>query len=431
MNITELSCFIGGNMDTYIINGGKCLEGEIKVQGSKNASLPIIAATVLNGKYNIIKNCPNITDVVTMQKILTLLGCKVKYHDNILEVDSSTFSNDEIEEELMKEMRSSVILMGAILGRNKRVILTHPGGCEIGARPIDLHLKGLKKLGINIIEKHGLIICEATELIGADVNLDFPSVGATENIMLAAVKAKGRTVIRNVAREPEIIELQKFLNSMGAKIKGAGSSIIRIDGVDELNGSEYEVEPDRIVAGTYLCAGAITGGNLLLKDVKIEEISPIIYKLKETGCKIKSINNKDIEIFAPKKLKPIDTIKTLPYPGFPTDMQSQFTAMLSVADGTSVVTENIFENRYKYVSELYKMGANITIEGRTAIIKGVQNLMGAEVIAKDLRGGAALVLAGLKAEGYTNISQINFIERGYEDFVENLKRVGADIRIKS
>jgi UDP-N-acetylglucosamine 1-carboxyvinyltransferase len=324
-------------------------------------------------------------------------------------------------------MRSSIVLMGPILARHGRVVLSYPGGCEIGSRPIDLHLEGLRRLGANIIEKHGYIICEAYRLKGAEINLDFPSVGATENIMLAATLADGVTTIRNAAREPEIVELQNFLNSAGAQIKGAGSSSINIKGVSYLHDCEYKVKADRIVAGTYLCAAAITGGMIVIKDIVMENIKAIVHKLQETGCELKISGKNELYLKAPKRLNAIKTIKTLPYPGFPTDMQSLMVTVLSIASGTSIVIENIFENRYKYISELTKMGAEITIEGKTAIVKGVDKLTGAMVEAKELRGGASLVLAGLAAEGYTNISGVKYIERGYENFVENLNSLGAEI----
>jgi len=304
---------------------------------------------------------------------------------------------------------------------------SHPGGCEIGSRPIDLHIEGLKRLGASITEKHGYIICEASKLKGAEISLDFPSVGATENIMLAATLAEGVTIIRNAAREPEIIELQEFLKLCGAKVKGAGSGTIKIKGVPSLHEAEYSVKADRIVAGTYLCAAAMNDGNILLKNVVIENIRAIIHKLQETGCECRIVNKNQIFLKAPKKLNAIKSIKTLPYPGFPTDMQSQMVTLLSIANGTSIVVENIFENRYKYISELTKMGAEITIEGRTAIVKGVPKLTGAAVEAKELRGGASLVLAGLVAEGYTQISGIKYIERGYEKLIENLNILGAKI----
>ena len=327
----------------------------------------------------------------------------------------------------MKEIRSSIVFMGPMLAKHKRVVLTYPGGCEIGARPIDLHLSGLIQLGARINETHGYIVCETDKLKGNEIDLDFPSVGATENIMLAAVLAEGSTIIRNAAREPEIIDLQNFLNKAGAKIEGAGSNVIKISGVKALHDVEYTITGDRIVAGTYLCGAAITGGELLVKGVIPEYIRSTLHKLKESGCQIKIYNKEDILLKAPERLRAINTIKTMPFPGFPTDMQSQMVTMLSLAQGTSIVIENIFENRYKYISEWTKMGAKITIEGKTAVIKGVKKLMGATVEAKELRGGASLVLAGLAAEGETKINGIHYIERGYENFVDNLQGIGAKI----
>jgi len=414
-------------MDTYKITGGEKILGEIEVQGSKNSALPIIASSVLINGVSIIENVPNIRDALIMQDILRKLGCKVEYKDNVLMVDSTRCDQDEISPELMREMRSSIILMGAILARHGRVILSYPGGCEIGSRPIDLHLEGLKKLGAKIREKHGYIVCEAKRLVGCEINLDFPSVGATENIMLAATLAEGTTIIRNAAREPEIIELQTFLNKSGAIIIGAGTSTIKVIGVKELEDVKYRVKADRIVAGTYLCAAAMTKGEIVLNNIVIENILPIIHKLQETNCEVKEISNSSIYLKAPEKLKAVNTIKTMPYPGFPTDMQSQMVTLLATAEGTSIVVENIFENRYKYISELTKMGAEITIEGKIAIVKGVKKLTGAMVEAKELRGGASLVLAGLVAEGYTSVSGVKYIERGYENFVETLNLLGAKI----
>jgi len=414
-------------MDTYLINGGNKLFGEILLQGSKNASLPIIAATLLIDGVAIISRCPMISDTLAMKELLMALGCDVTRENGIFRVDSRTCNKDEIPEELMKEIRSSIVLMGPMLARHGRVKLTHPGGCEIGARPIDLHLNGLRQLGANIIERHGYIICEAKKLIGAEIDLDFPSVGATENIMLAATLAEGVTVIRNVAREPEIIELQNFLNKAGAKIEGAGSNVIKIKGVEKLYDVSYEVSGDRIVAGTYLCAAAITKGEVTIKGIIPEFLRSTLHKLRETGCSIKIFNKENISIKAPEKLKAVN-IKTLPFPGFPTDMQSQMVTILTLAQGTSIIMENIFENRFKYISELTKMGAQITVEGKTAIVTGVESITGASVESKELRGGASLVLAGLAAEGLTKVTGIHYIERGYENFIENLTMIGADIK---
>ncbi len=414
-------------MDTYLITGGNRLSGEIDLQGSKNSSLPIIAASVLIDGTVTIFRCPKISDTLAMQELLRLLGCKVTEENENLIINSTTCDKDEIPEDLMKEIRSSIVFMGPMLAKHKRVVLTYPGGCEIGARPIDLHLSGLKQLGANIIESHGYIICEADRLVGNEIDLDFPSVGATENIMLAAVLAKGVTIIRNAAREPEIIDLQNFLNKAGAKVIGAGSNVIKINGVEKLHDVEFEIPGDRIVAGTYLCGAAITNGELMIKGVIPEYLRSTLHKLREAGCQMKIYNKEDIWIKAPERLKSVNTIKTMPFPGFPTDMQSQLVTMLTLAQGTSIVIENIFENRYKYVSELTKMGAQITIEGKMAVIKGVKKLMGATVEARELRGGASLVLAGLAAEGRTKVNGIHYIERGYENFVENLQGIGAFI----
>ena len=382
-------------MKSYIIEGGKRLEGEVKVSGSKNASLPIIASCILN--QNIIKlyNVPNIHDTQITLKILKFLGCKVKKNSNKIEINSKSISKIEIPEELMREMRSTVILAGAILARFKEVIFSYPGGCDIGARPIDLHLKAFQKLGIQVEEASGFIHCKTEKIVGADINLDFPSVGATENIILASIYADGITTISNAAMEPEIEDLAKCLNKMGAKIEGAGTNYIKITGVKKLKSISYSVMPDRIEAGTLLCAGAITGGTVKLLNVCADNLTPVIDKLEEAGYKIE-VCNKEILLQAPKRLKPIQ-IKTMPYPGFPTDLQPIFGGMVVVAKGTSIIVENIFENRYKYMTELQRMGAKITIEGKMAVIKGVRKLSGASVNSADLRGGAALVLARISS----------------------------------
>jgi len=412
-------------LERYIIEGGNRLEGEIHISGSKNAALPIIAATILNGGKSILENCPNIHDVEMMFRILKELGADVKKNGKEIIIDTSNISKTEISAELMREMRSSVIIAGALIGRFKKCTFTYPGGCEIGARPINMHIDGFKQLGVDVIEERGYIDCIAKNLKATDITLDFPSVGATENIMLASCLAEGTTYIRNVAREPEIKDLQDFLNNMGANIKGAGSNTIVVTGVKKLNDVRHRVISDRIEAGTYLCMVAATKGSAELKNVNPEHLSAIIHKLKRMGVKIKTTTN-NISINANNKIQ-ATTIKTNPYPGFPTDMQSQIASLLTTAKGTSIIVENIFENRYKYVNELIRMGANINIEGKTAIIQGVQKLYGADVETKDLRGGAALVLAGLAAEGTTTVSGINFLERGYENLIEKLSIIGAKI----
>jgi len=415
-------------MKKYIVEGGKRLEGTTYVSGSKNASLPIIAATILNGGINKLYNVPNIHDTQMMFKILETLGCKIKRNNGKIIIDSRNINNYEIPENLMREMRSSVIIAGALLSRKNKVIFTYPGGCDIGSRPIDLHIKSFEKLGINIKEEFGYIKCEADKIVGNDIHLDFPSVGATENIMLASVMVKGTTRINNAAMEPEIVDLQNALNSMGAKIEGAGTNNIIIKGVEKLKDLSYNIIPDRIEAGTLLCATAITGGNIRIQKVIPEHIKTLLNKLEEMGCEIK-INKNEVILNAPKKLKAVD-IKTLPYPGFPTDLQSILGSTLTVAKGTSIIVENIFESRYKYLDELKKMGAKATIEGRTAVIKGVRKLNKANVRATDLRGGAAMVIAALSAKGRTCIENIEYILRGYESLDTKLKSLGANIFIE-
>ena len=412
-------------MSSYIIEGGKRLEGEVNISGSKNASLPIIAASILNSNITKLYNVPNIHDTQITLEILKILGCKIGKKSDKIIIDSKNMKKTEIPDDLMRQMRSSVVLTGAIIGRFKEAKISYPGGCDIGARPIDLHLKGFKKLGIEIEEESGFIKCKCDKIIGNTIHLDFPSVGATENIMLAAVLAEGETIINNAAMEPEIEDLQNMLNRMGAKITGAGTNIIKIVGVKKLKEVSYTVMPDRIEAGTFLCAGAITEGKIKLNNINVEHIAPVINKLEECGCKIE-ISKNSVKLEAPKKLKSVD-IKTMPYPGFPTDMQSVFATVLTVSKGTSIVVENIFENRYKYTNELKRMGAKITVEGKTAIIKGIKRLNGTKVTSTDLRGGAALVLAGLQAKGKTTVNNIEYILRGYEGIDKKLSMLGAKI----
>lgn len=414
-------------MSSYIIEGGHKLEGTVKISGSKNAALPILAATVLNVGKTTLYNVPNIQDTQMMFKILETLGGKVEKKNNKIIIDTSKINKFEIPEELMHKMRSSVILAGALLGRYKKAIFSYPGGCDIGSRPIDLHLRSFEKLGINVVQNYGNIICDAEKIKGEKIDLDFPSVGATENAILASVLAEGITTITNAAREPEIIDLQNFLNKMGAKIIGAGTNEIRITGVKKLKDISYNIMPDRIETGTFLCLAVATKGNLILENTNAEHITPVITKLQEAECKIEIEKNK-IKINSNKKIKALD-IKTMPYPGFPTDMQSVFSAMLTTAKGTSIIVENIFENRFKYTQELNKMGAKITVEGKSAIIRGVRKLYGANVKATDLRGGAALVLAGLSAKGVTKVDDIEYILRGYENFDKKLRNINADIQM--
>ena len=415
-------------MKSYIIEGGKKLEGTVKISGSKNASLPILAATILSEKTNKLYNVPQIKDTKTTLEILKLLGCKIKQNSGKIEINSKHITKTEIPEHLMREMRSTVIMAGALLGRFKEVTFSYPGGCDIGSRPIDLHINAFKKLGVEITEEAGFIKCKANKIIGTNIDLDFPSVGATENIILATVLSTGTTTINNAAMEPEIIDMVQFLKKMGAKIQGEWTNQIIIDGVEKLSGVSYNIMPDRIEAGTILCAVAATGGNVTLDNVMPEHLTAVINKLEETGCKIE-INNKKITLNAPKKLKSID-IKTMTYPGFPTDLQQIFATMLVKASGTSIIVENIFESRYKYISELRKMGAKITVEGKTAIIKGARKINATTVVCTDLRGGAALVIAGLMAKGKSRVENIGYIQRGYENLENKLGSLGAKIKLE-
>ena len=415
-------------MKSYIIEGGKKLEGTVKISGSKNASLPILAATILSEKTNKLYNVPQIKDTKTTLEILKLLGCKIKQNSGKIEINSKHITKTEIPEHLMREMRSTVIMAGALLGRFKEVTFSYPGGCDIGSRPIDLHINAFKKLGVEITEEAGFIKCKANKIIGTNIDLDFPSVGATENIILATVLSTGSTTINNAAMEPEIIDMVQFLKKMGAKIQGEGTNQIIIDGVEKLSGVSYNIMPDRIEAGTILCAVAATGGNVTLDNVMPEHLTAVINKLEETGCKIE-INNKKITLNAPKKLKSID-IKTMTYPGFPTDLQQIFATMLVKASGTSIIVENIFESRYKYISELRKMGAKVTVEGKTAIIKGTRKINATTVVCTDLRGGAALVIAGLMAKGKSRVENIGYIQRGYENLENKLGILGAKIKLE-
>ena len=415
-------------MSKFIIQGGKALEGEVKISGSKNAALPIIAATILNSGKTILYNVPEIQDVETMFEIIKEIGGKIVKKNKKVIINTSKINRFEIPENLMRKMRSSVILAGALLGKYKKAEFSYPGGCEIGARPIDLHIKGFEKLGIKIKEEYGKIICSTEEIRGTQIHLDFPSVGATENIILASCLGEGKTILTNAAREPEIEDMIKFLNKMGAKIKGAGTDKIEIEGVKKLRETGYNIMPDRIEAGTYLIAGAITGGKVKITDARPEHIEPVISKLEEANCKLK-VEKNYIEIIAPKRVKAVD-IKTMPYPGFPTDMQSIFGALLTTAKGTSIITENIFESRYKYTQELNRMGAKIKIDGRCAIIKGTKRIQGTNVVAADLRGGAALIIEALAAKGITEIDNIQYILRGYENIENKLKNIGAKIYIE-
>lgn len=413
-------------MGKIVVRGGKPLLGEVAVHGAKNAVLPILAATVVVGGVHIIENCPRLSDVSTTVEILKELGAKVTRHGDTLTIDTTSQLSHYIPERLMRKLRSSIIFMGAILARNKKAKISSPGGCELGPRPIDLHIKALKELGAKIYEEHGYLLCEAEELVGKEIHLDIPSVGATENAMLLAVAARGTTVIQNAAREPEIEDLANFLNKMGAHILGAGTSTVTVHGGKPLKAARYRVMPDRIVATTYLCAAAATGGEVTVKDVCPEHLSAVLAVLADCGCEIEK-GESFVRLRAPKTLLSVNSIKTMPYPGFPTDAQSLFLAMLSKSSGTTIISETIFESRFCVAAELCRMGAKISVDSRVAVVQGVDSLYGACVSAADLRGGAALVIAALGANGKTEINSPHYIYRGYENFEENLKTLGADI----
>ncbi|MDR1532022.1 MAG: UDP-N-acetylglucosamine 1-carboxyvinyltransferase [Clostridiales bacterium] len=415
-------------MGAYRVCGGKKISGELTIGGGKNAILPILASVILNSGVSVLHNCPRIADTFTSIEILETIGCKVAMEGNTLIIDSSGADKCEIPEKLVGKMRSSIIFMGGVLGRFRTVKISYPGGCELGLRPINYHLKALTQLGAEITDEHGFIIAKADKLRGTKINLDFPSVGATENTMLAAVFAEGETMIVNAAKEPEIADLQNFLNACGAKIKGAGTDAITIRGVPRLHGAEYTIMPDRIAAGTFLAAAAVTGGSVTLRNVMAEHLYPITSKLTETGCGIQTRPG-IVSLTSPGKLRALDRLRTCPHPGFPTDMQPQMTALLCTANGTSIVEETMFESRNRHVNELMRMGADIILaeSGRTAIIKGVKKLKGSTVSSKDLRGGAALILAGLAAEGTTTVTNSEHVERGYERIEHALTQLGADV----
>lgn len=414
-------------MCKYIIQGGNRLCGNIKIQGAKNAVLPILAASVMVPGKTMLHNCPNIYDVKITLEILRHLGCKTTHIGNTVTVDSTNITNYIIPEELTRKMRSSVIFTGAILSRLSIAKCSYPGGCELGLRPIDIHLKSFRQLGVNIKEEDGFIECNLDKFLGGNVHLGFPSVGATENIMLLACRRPGRTVITNCAREPEIIDLQNFLNLMGAKISGGGSSIIEIEGVPHLTPAEKTIMPDRIVAATMMFLAASAKGEFLIENIIPSHIDSITSLLMECGAKIRVENDK-LYINCPEKLNAISSVRTQPYPGFPTDAQSQLMAALSTMKGTSIINETIFENRFNTASELIKMGADITIKDGVAVVRGVEKLHPANVVAPDLRGGAALTIAALSADGRTEIENVCYIERGYEDFEGIISSIGGNIR---
>ena len=415
-------------MDKLVIDGGRRLSGELRVQGAKNAVLPILAATVLADGECVIHNAPRLRDVNKTDLVLTRLGCRVKREGNTITVSPADFCACRINEDLMREMRSSIIFLGAIISRCGTAAVGMPGGCPIGLRPIDLHLKGLRELGVEISEERGYINCRADTLKGAAIHLDFPSVGATENIMLASVYAEGETYISNAAREPEIADLANFLNLMGAKISGAGTGLIKIEGVKtRLRGAEYTVMPDRIAAATYLAAGAATGGEIFLRGAEPRHMEAMLHVLRDMGTEVRPLGD-TIRLRSRGRLRGIHALRTMPYPGFPTDIQSPFMALAALADGTSVFTETIFENRFRHVDELVRMGADIKVEGRSAVVRGVKRLSGARLVARELRGGAALVIAALAADGQSEVTGTEYIDRGYEEIEKYISSCGGIIK---
>ncbi len=415
-------------MKKIVICGGKRLQGSVSVHGAKNSLLPILAAVILSKGQCRINNCPPLSDVKTMLELLGCIGCRVDYDNSRAIIDTTGICNSRISDSLMNKLRSSIFILGPLVARLKQAELGYPGGCDIGIRPIDLHLKGLRDLGVKVVEKDGSIICACKQLIGNEVYLDYPSVGATENVMMASSLAEGATVIVNAAKEPEIIDLQNFINKMGGRITGAGTSKIVVHGVKELCGTEFTPMADRIVTGTYMIAAAATQGDIFIENGCAEHVTCLIGKLREGGC---SVNEADggIQVSANGRLSACHVIETMPYPGFPTDLQSPIMTLEAVSRGTCVLIENVFENRFRLAGELKKMGADITIKDRMAIIRGKEKLYGASVSTHDLRGGAALIVAGLAAEGITVISDRGLIDRGYCGFTSQIKELGGDIAV--
>ncbi|MBC1604961.1 UDP-N-acetylglucosamine 1-carboxyvinyltransferase [Paenilisteria rocourtiae] len=413
-------------MEKIIVRGGNKLQGTVKVEGAKNAVLPVIAATLLASKgTSTLRNVPQLSDVYTINEVLKYLKADVSFENDVVTVNATGDILSDTPFEYVRKMRASIVVMGPLLARTGSARVALPGGCAIGSRPVDLHLKGFEAMGANVRIENGYIEATAKKLIGAKIYLDFPSVGATQNIMMAATLAEGTTVIENVAREPEIVDLANFLNQMGARVIGAGTEVIRIEGVKELTATDHSIIPDRIEAGTFMIAAAITEGNVLIEDMVPEHISSLIAKLEEMGVQIIEENN-GVRVIGPKNLKAVD-VKTLPHPGFPTDMQSQMMVIQMLSTGTSVMTETVFENRFMHVEEMRRMNADMKIEGHSVIISGPAKLQGAEVAATDLRAAAALVLAGLVADGYTQVTELKYLDRGYHNFHIKLKALGADI----
>nr|WP_283778149.1 UDP-N-acetylglucosamine 1-carboxyvinyltransferase [Lysinibacillus sp. D4A1_S13] len=419
----------GHRVDKIIVTGGQKLQGKVRVEGAKNAVLPILAAALLASKgENVIKEVPNLADVFTINEVLKSLNAAVTYipEDNAVYIDATKELSSEAQFEFVSKMRASILVMGSLLARNGYARVALPGGCAIGSRPIELHLKGFEAMGAKISFGHGYVEAKTEgRLKGANVYLDFPSVGATENIMTAASLAEGTTVIENAAKEPEIVDLANFINSMGGRVIGAGTNTIRIEGVDTLYGVEHHIIPDRIEAGTFMVAAAITKGDVVIENAVPEHMTALIAKMREMGVEITELDE-GIRVRAPHTLKAVD-IKTMPHPGFPTDMQSQMMALMLTAEGTSIITETVFENRFMHVEEFRRMNAGAKIEGRSVFIEGPVNLQGAEVMATDLRAAAALILAGLVSEGITRVTKLHHLDRGYVDFHGKLASLGANI----
>ncbi len=416
-------------MGQYIIEGGHRLHGSVRVQGAKNSALPILAATVAVGVPCVIHNCPDLSDVDATLRILEYLGCEVFRSGTTVSVDSGNIGANCICDELMRELRSSIIFLGALLSGTGEAQMTAPGGCDIGLRPIDLHLSAMRRLGVRVSEKDGRIHCACKKTRGSKITLSFPSVGATENIILASVRGRGVTTIINAAREPEIVDLAMFLNACGARISGAGDSTVYIEGVDRFHPSQFAIMPDRIVACTYMAAAAVTASSIIIDDVIVPHILPVFSSFEQTGCRIEVAGNR-IRITAPQRLTAPDAIRTMPYPGFPTDCQAIMSTVASVAQGVTFINENIFENRFRHITELNRMGADIRVCDKTAVINGVETLYGTRVTSTDLRAGASLVVAGLCAQGVTTVENIRYIDRGYDSFSENLTALGAKIKRK-
>lgn len=414
-------------MEQYVIKGGNPLVGEVEIGGAKNAALAILTAAIMTDESVVIENLPDVSDINVLLEAIAEIGATIDRIDrHTVRINASTIGDLSVDYEYIKKIRASYYLLGALLGKYKRAEVPLPGGCNIGSRPIDQHIKGFRALGANVEIKHGAIMASASKLRGAHIFLDVVSVGATINIMMAAAMAKGNTIIENVAKEPHVVDVANFLNSMGANIKGAGTDVIRIKGVEMLHSTTYSVVPDMIEAGTYMFAAAATKGDILVKNVIPKHLEATTAKLEEIGCDVEEFDDA-IRVSASKRLGRTH-VKTQPYPGYPTDMQPQIAVTLALANGTSIVTESIFENRFKYADELTRMGANIKVEGNTAIIDGVERFTGARVSAPDLRAGAALVIAGLAAEGITIVDDIVYIQRGYEDFEGKLRGLGAEIQ---